>query len=179
MRIKYVRAARVKTLFAMNQRKCCIIRRQYLKFWSKGAKLQPAQKDAMVQLLQAPAPLHILPKIKATEELLSFLVVSKMDDRQPLYHLEKQLRERYGVDCSRQSMANWVIALMTPLQPIFNLMKDEVIDYDVASIDATTLQVLNEPGRKAETKSYVYCIRGGQPQKSVVLYAYNHINGRC
>lgn len=122
----------------------------------------------------APAPLQILPKIKATEELLSFLVVSKLDDRQPLYHLEKQLRERYGVDCSRQSMANWMIALMAPLQPIFNLMKDEVIDYDVASIDATTLQVLNEPGRKAETKSYMYCIRGGTPKKSVILYEYNH-----
>ena len=66
-------------------------------------------------IITAPAPLQILPKIKATEELLSFLVVSKLDDRQPLYHLEKQLRERYGVDCSRQSMANWMIALMAPL----------------------------------------------------------------
>ena len=72
-----------------------------------------------------PAPLHILPKTKATEEFLSFLVVSKLEDRQPLYHLEKQLNARFGVDCSRQTMANWVIGLMEPLQPIFNLMKDD------------------------------------------------------
>jgi hypothetical protein len=52
-------------------------------------------------------------------------------------------------------------------------MKDQVMDYDVASCDATTLQVLNESGRKAETKSYVYCIRGGSPDQSVILYAYN------
>ena len=36
------------------------------------------------------------------------------------------------------------------------------------------LQVLKEPNRKATTKSYVYCIRGGPPDKSVVLYGYNH-----
>ena len=125
-------------------------------------------------IITAPAPLHILPKVKATEEFLSFLVVSKLDDRQPLYHLEKQLSERHGLDCSRQSMARWMIDLTQPLQPIFNLMKDYIIEYDVASCDATTLQVLNEPGRSAETKSYVYCMRGGQPGKSVIMYAYNN-----
>lgn len=125
------------------------------------------------EIVTAPAPLQILPKIKATEEFLSFLVVSKLDDRQPLYHLEKQIYERDGIDCSRQTMARWLIDLKFPLQPLYNLMKDYVIEYDVSSCDATTLQVLNEPGRSAETKSYVYCIRGGPPDKSVILYEYN------
>jgi transposase len=126
-------------------------------------------------ILTAPAPLHILPKIKATSEFLAFLVVSKLDDRQPLYHLERQLSERHGIDCSRQTMARWLIDLMAPLRPMYNLLKDRVIDYDVASCDATTLQVLNEPGRPAETKSYVYCIRGGPTKESVILYDYNAV----
>jgi transposase len=125
------------------------------------------------EMVTAPAPLHVLPKIKATEEFLSFLVVSKLDDRQPLYHLEKQLNQRYGVDCSRQTMSRWLIDLTAPMQPIYNLMKDEIINYDVASCDATTLQVLNEPNRPAETKSYAYCMRGGSPEKSIILYDYN------
>jgi len=131
------------------------------------------QKGCDGEIKTAPAPLHILPKAKITEEFLSFLVVSKCDDRQPLYHLEKQLSERYGIDCSRQNMARWLIDLMPALQPMYNLFKDQVIDYDVASCDATTLQVLKEPNRPAETKSYVYCIRGGSPDKSVILYDYN------
>lgn len=126
-------------------------------------------------IMTAVAPLQVLPKIKATEAFLAFLVVSKLDDRQPLYHLEKQLSQRHGIDCSRQTMARWLIDLMVPLRPIYNLLKDEAIDYDIASCDATTLQVLNEPGRPAETKSYVYCIRGGPPEKSVVLYEYNDV----
>lgn len=73
-------------------------------------------------IVTAPVPTHILPKVKATEEFLSFLVVSKLDDRQPLYHLESQLNQRYGIDCSRQTMARWLIDLMTPMQPIYNLL---------------------------------------------------------
>ena len=124
-------------------------------------------------IMTAPAPLQVLPKISVSESFLSFLVVSKLDDRQPLYHLEKQLNERYGVNCSRQAMAGWMIDLTGPMQPLYNLFKDQVIEYDVASADATTLQVLNEPNRKAETKSYMYCMRGGAPGKEVVLYEYN------
>ncbi len=41
-------------------------------------------------MVTAPAPLQVLPKSKASESLLAFLVVSKLEDRQPLYHLEKQ-----------------------------------------------------------------------------------------
>jgi transposase len=66
-----------------------------------------------------------------------------------------------------------MIDLIVPLQPLFNLLKDEVIDYPIASCDATTLQVLNEPNRNAETKSQLYCMRGGPPDKSVILYEYN------
>lgn len=127
-------------------------------------------KGCEQSIVTAPAPKHILPKTKATEELLAATIVNKLHHRQPLYHLEKYT-EMAGI--SRETMARWHIKLVMPLQPLFNLMKDEVITYDIASIDATTLQVLKEPGRAAETKSYVYCIRGGPPDKKVILYAYN------
>jgi transposase len=70
-------------------------------------------------------------------------------------------------------MARWMIQLVAPLQPVFNLMKDIIIDYNIASIDATTLQVLNEPGRPPQRKSYLYCLRGGPPDTPVILYSYN------
>lgn len=129
----------------------------------------PVCKDGIVT---AAAPLQILPKVAVSEEFLAYLAVSKVEDRQPLYHLEQKLK-LYGVDCSRQNMARWLIDLTTPLRPIYNLLKDQIINYDIASSDATSLQVLKEPGRNPETKSAVYCFRGGPPDKSVVLYDYN------
>ena len=131
------------------------------------------KKGCQGEIKTAPAPLHILPKIKATESLLAHIIVSKLHDRQPLYHLEKYGR---AVDVTRETMARWMIALVKPLQPLFNLMKDNLIEHDVASVDATTLQVLREPGRKPTTKSYVYCFRGGKPGQAVILYAYNNSN---
>lgn len=126
------------------------------------------QKGCEGSVMTAPAPKHILPKVRATEALLAHLVVTKLHDRQPLYHLEK-----YHFDISRETMARWVIQLQEPLQPVFNLLKDEVIAYDIASVDATTLQVLREPGRRAQTKSYAYCMRGGTKEHAVILYGYN------
>lgn len=118
----------------------------------------------------APVPKHVLPKVKATEELLAATIVNKLHHRQPLYHLEKYAG---FAGISRETMARWHIQLIKPMQPLYNLMQDEVIGYDIASIDATSLQVLKEPERSAKTKSYMYCMRGGPPNKPVVLYAYN------
>jgi transposase len=118
----------------------------------------------------APAPAHILPNAKVTEALLAHINVSKLHHRQPLYHLEKYA---LSVDISRETMARWVIQVSEALQPLVNLMKDVIIEYDVASLDAMTLQVLKEPGRLPTTKSYLYCMRGGPPDRSVVLYDYN------
>ena len=118
----------------------------------------------------APVPKHVLPKVKATEEMLASVVINKLHHRQPHYHLEKYAT---GVGLSRETMSRWMIQLVAPLQPLYNLMKDELIAYDVGGLDATMLQVLKEPGRKAEKKSYLYCCRGGSPEKSVILYTYN------
>jgi transposase len=52
-------------------------------------------------------------------------------------------------------------------------MKDEIIDYDIGALDATGFQVLKEPGRPAQLKSYAYCMRGGPPGKESIIYSYN------
>ncbi|WP_297292615.1 IS66 family transposase [Oceanicoccus sp.] len=130
-------------------------------------------KGCRGEMITAENTKHILPKSKVTESVLAHIIVSKLDDRQPYYHLEKQFDQRAGFTYTRQTMARSTIDCAHPLQPLFNLMKDEVIDYDVGALDATTLQVLNEPDRPARRKSYAYCFRGGAPGKAVILYEYN------
>ncbi|GAB2873761.1 transposase [Microbulbifer echini] len=56
------------------------------------------------------------------------------------------------------------------------MLKDEVIGYDIGALDATSLQVLNEPSRPASRKSYAYCFRGGPPGKEAILYEYNAVD---
>lgn len=125
------------------------------------------------QFSTAPLPLRVLPKSLASESLLAYIFVSKVLDRQPLYHLEKVMERRYNWKIGRNIMARWMIMVADQLQPLINLMKDQIEGYDIAAIDATSFHVLNEPGRKSQTKSYAYCIRGGPPDKKVILYEYN------
>jgi transposase len=134
-------------------------------------EIMACPKGCEGSLQTAPLPKRVLPKIKATESLLAHIIVSKLHNRQPLYHLEKYTEM---VNISRETMARWMIQLAGPLQPLLNLFKDEIIEYDVASLDATTLQVLKEPGRSAETKSYIYCMRGGSPEHATIVYDYNY-----
>ena len=118
----------------------------------------PHQCENSIQT--AVAPKRLLPNTAVTEEFLAHLIIAKCDDRQPLYHLEKKFKSRFGLIISRQNMARWMIGCANPLMPIFNLLKDHIIDHTIASTDATTLQVLDEPNRDPSTKSYVYCFRG-------------------
>src|SRR3972149_137347 len=123
----------------------------------------------------APKPEHILPKSKISESFLANIIVSKILDRQPLYHLEKIFQTRYGMQVTRNTMARWMIDVSYKLQPLVNLFKDEILGYPISAMDATSLQVLREEGRLAQTKSYVYCIRGGPPDKKGVVYEYNAV----
>lgn len=84
--------------------------------------------------------------------------------------------QRFGVNITRAQMANWLILLKLKIQPLLNLLKDEIIAYDIASMDATQLQVLKEPGRPPTRKSYAYCFRGGPSHKKVVIMEYNAEN---
>ena len=57
--------------------------------------------------------------------------------------------------------------------PLVNLMTDSLISYDIASMAATTIQVLDEPDRDPSTKFYMYCFRVGGEHDQVILYDYN------
>ncbi len=121
-------------------------------------------------------PPRILPKANVTAELLAYIIVSKLHDRQPFYHLEKKFAKQFGFHCQRNTMARWCIGSSREVQPLINLMKDTILGYDISSTDATSIQVLREPGREPTKKSYAYCIRGGPPDKGCIVYDYNAEN---
>lgn len=121
----------------------------------------------------APNPKRLLPKAQVTESFLAHTIVSKLYDRQPLYHLEKMYGERFDFICPRNKLARWFIESAKQMQPLVNLLKDTILDDDVAFCDPTHLQVLDEPLRPPTASSYVFTIKGGPPDKMAVVYEYN------
>ena len=81
--------------------------------------------------------------------------------------------QRIGVDIPRATLANWMIKAGTLIQPVINLLRDRLLEYDIVQMDETTVQVLKEPGKSAQSKSYLWLQRGGPPEKPIVLYDYD------
>lgn len=117
-------------------------------------------------------PRQPIPKSMASPGLLAHIAVSKYQDALPLYRQETILR-RIGVDIPRVTLANWMIQVGILIQPLINLLRDRILEYDIIQMDETTVQVLKEPDKKAESKSYIWLQRGGPPDKPVVLYDYD------
>jgi len=120
----------------------------------------------------APLPAQPIPKSMASPGLLAHIAVSKYQDALPLYRQETIL-QRIGVDIPRATLANWMIQTGKLIQPVVNLLRDQLLGYDLLQMDETTVQVLNEQGKTAQSKSYLWLQRGGPPDKPVVLYDYD------
>ncbi len=120
----------------------------------------------------AALPKQPIPKSMASPGLLAHITVSKYQDALPLYRQETILR-RIGVDIPRATLANWMIRAGTLIQPLINLLRDRLLEYDIVQMDETPVQVLNEAGKRAQAKSYIWVQRGGPPDQPVVLYDYD------
>ncbi len=120
----------------------------------------------------APMPAQPIPKSLASPGLLAHITVCKYQDALPLYRQE-QILQRIGVDIPRATLANWMIQSGNLIQPVINLLRDRLLTYDILHMDETTVQVLDEPGKKAQSKSYLWGQRGGPPEAPVILFDYD------
>jgi len=125
----------------------------------------------------AALPPQPIPKSLASPGLLAHITVSKYQDALPLYRQETILK-RIGVDLPRATLANWMIQAGNLIQPLINLLRDRLLAYDILQMDETTVQVLKEPDKTAQSKSYLWLQRGGPPDQPVVLYDYDPGRGQ-
>jgi hypothetical protein len=89
----------------------------------------------------------------------------------PLYRQEKHFA-RMGVELPRAILSNWVLKGGEMLHPIWERMKEHLIVMSILHADETTLQVLKEEGRKAQSKSYMWLYRSGRDGPPIALFEY-------
>lgn len=108
-------------------------------------------------LKTAPLPPQPIPKSQAAPGLLAYVAVSKYVDALPLYR-QSTIFGRIGVQLNRATMANWMIKSGQLVQPLINLMQDNILSYDILQMDETRVQVLNEDGRAAQSQSWMWSL---------------------
>ncbi len=126
-----------------------------------------------VPIVKATLPEPVIKGSIASPSLVAHIMNQKYVMHVPLYRQEQAwLRE--GISLSRQNMANWVIRCSEDwLEPLYNRMKELLRLSEVLHADETVCQVLREPGKKANTNSYMWLYRtSGAALMQIVLYEY-------
>ena len=124
-------------------------------------------------IVNTPKEPAVLPGSFASPEAIAHLMVQKFVMYSPLYRQEQEWG-RQGLKLSRQVMSHWLLrAAEDWLAPIYQELHRELLKRDVLHGDETTLQVLKEPGKSAQSKSYMWLYRtGGDAEHPIVLYDY-------
>jgi transposase len=119
----------------------------------------------------APMPPQIIPQGIVTPGLLADLLIAKFADGLPFYRQESKF-SRMGIELSRATMCNWALLVGRAVEPLMELLLEEIRSGPILGLDETPVQVLREPGRANTTDSYMWLIRGGPPDTPGVYFHY-------
>jgi len=104
--------------------------------------------------------------------LLAFSIAAKFCDAVPFYRQNK-IFARFGIDIPRSTMCDWTIAVSLRCEPIVEEFLVQILAGPLVLMDETTTQVMHEIGRANTTKSYMWVMRGGDPETPVLVYRYH------
>lgn len=101
----------------------------------------PAKHDE-AKLITAPKPPQPIEKGLAGPGLLAAMVVGKFGDHLPGYRLEDML-SRHGVDIRRSTIYDWLAAVADLTRPLYELMKQRVLQSKVIHTDDTQVKLID------------------------------------
>lgn len=124
-------------------------------------------------MVKADHPKALLHGSLVSPSLGAAIINGKYVNAVPLYRLEQEF-QRYGLQITRQNMANWCIRLAEEyLSILYDHLHEELYFYHVIQADETPVLV-NHDGRKAGSKSWMWGYRSGHlyQDRQIVLYEY-------
>lgn len=131
------------------------------------------KENIQTPVLKTPKEKGVISGSFATPEAIAHLMVQKYVMGSPLYRQEQELN-RQSITLTRQTMSNWMLtASKLYLIPVWERLHTELLGREVLHADETTLQVLHEEGKKAQSKSYLWLYwTSGDTDKPIVLCEY-------
>ncbi|MBC9786734.1 IS66 family transposase, partial [Heliobacterium chlorum] len=130
------------------------------------------QEATQTPIVTAELPTPVLKGSLVSPSIMAYVMSQKYVEGMPLYRQEQQFT-RLGVPLSRQTLANWMLYGGNHwLSLLYSRMRQYLLAQPIAHADETTLQVLQEPGREAQTTSYLWLYRTGQEGPAIILFEY-------
>jgi transposase len=122
-------------------------------------------------LATARKPKQPIEKSIASPGLLASIAIQKFVDGLPLYR-QLAIFKRIGVALDDASLANWMIKCGRLVQSLINLIHEHILNQPVVHMDETPIQVLQEPDKPPQSKSYMWVLLCST-EKPAVLFHYS------
>lgn len=122
---------------------------------------------------QSKAPRSVIPGSSyGSASVIAEILTNKFQFAIPLYR-QTQFFAKAGVPMNRSTLANLVIQMGQRLKPLWDAYRRHLLMHAVIHADETTMQVLKEPNRAPQTKSYMWQYCSGQSAAHpLVLFDY-------
>jgi transposase len=127
------------------------------------------------KIIQAPAPARLIEGGLPTERLVAQVLTAKYADHTPLYRQAQGLA-RQGIVLDRSTLAFWVGYAAAELEPIWALMRADLLTASKLFVDETRAPVL-DPGRGRTKTGYFWALARDDrawngPDPPAVVYTY-------
>lgn len=130
------------------------------------------KKNGQNTIHRSIAPQSALQKSLAGPSCLAHAIYQKLEMGLPFYRQEKEWL-RYGLSVSRRTLTNWHNKATTEwLTPLYEAMKEELLQQKVLSADETVYQILNrEDGKPATSDARIWLFRtSDKAEIPIILY---------
>jgi len=110
----------------------------------------------------------------ASASTIAWIIYQKFVNSVPLYRQEQDWKQ-YGVSITRSTLASWVIKNSDAyFSPFYDYLKKCLLKRYFLMADETPVQVLKEPDKRPQSKSYMWLFRTGEDgDVPIILYKYS------
>lgn len=155
------------------------------KYWVALVTVQMYKEDngeeEQTRIIMPDVPAPLIEHSPASASIVAHIILNKYFSGLPLYRQEQSFRHQ-GLPLTRSIMTNWTITTSDLyLEKLYLRLCKLIVQQPVIHADETTVQVLKEPGRKPQQKSYMWVYSTSKrAEKQIRCFVYeNSRSGEC
>ena len=121
-------------------------------------------------------PSRPIEKSIAEASLLAHILVSKYVDHLPFYRQIQMFKRDFGWEPAKSTMSDWMAECCTLLEPLYNTLKQKILDSGYIQTDESPIKVLDSDKKGVTHQGYQWVYH--DPVSRLVLFNYRKGRGQ-
>ena len=121
------------------------------------------------KIIIAPLPDQVIKNCMADASLLATLIIEKYCDHLPVYRQMTRF-DRSGIKLAHSTLLDWIAKTCTLLHPLYEKLKQEVLDSNYLMMDETTMKVMDKSKTGTTHRGYFWAAQA--PPANLVFFEY-------